>query len=143
MSGSMSTQWIGLFFAMLASSATAVWSIVLSAQPSIDLLRCASIVAGLISGISFGVYPLQVAPTMFHSVMSGGLLVMYQGFIYASVSSGGPTMQAAINSNVVLIVLYENRNISCSLLAVAIVLCSVVLLLLVRPERVDVRGSIF
>ena len=101
----------------------------LSTEPSVDLLRYASIVAGLISVVSFGVYPLQTTPAILDGVISGILLVAYQTFIYMSVKTGGPIMQAIINSNVILIVLYESRDIASGLLAVAIVLSSAVLLL--------------
>ena len=127
--GNTTTPWIAVLCATAAAVATAIWSVMLSTEPSIDLLRYASIVAGLISVVSFGVYPLQTTPAILDGVTSGILLVTYQTFIYVSVKTGGPIMQAIINSNVVLIVLYESRNIASSMLSVVIVLSSAVLLL--------------
>lgn len=117
----MPETWIAILCACGAAAATAVWAITLSATPSIDLLRCALMSAGLISGLSFGVYPLHEPPAVMASAAAGTLLLLYQGLIYASVSKGGPVMQALINCNIALITLYKCRDPVSVLLSLGLV----------------------
>lgn len=126
--------WVALLCASGAAAATAAWAILLSATPSIDLLRCAFLGAGLVSGLSFGVYPLHEPPTLVASTAAGALLLLYQCLIHASVSKGGPAMQALINCNIALITLYKCREPVSVLLSLGLVFSAAALSLRMHTQ---------
>lgn len=98
-------QLMSLAATAVAVFGTAWWAIGLAAT-SVDP-RVPMTFAGLISAISFGVVPLAGPLNVPASVTLGITMVVYQSAIAYAVQHVGPTVQAAINCNVAVILLRE------------------------------------
>ena len=83
---------------------TAAWAIGMQ-QSSIDV-RLPLIAAGLFSAMSFLVYPPHIPDVPAQAFFLGFILFVYQHSIALSIRAYGASIQAAINCNVVVIVLY-------------------------------------
>lgn len=96
-------MWVAVFSAVLGTVAVAFWAFLLSGSTNvIDTVRCAMIIAGVLSTASVIAMPITVDVRT--CVLPGLVLAGYQVMLAQAFKSFPVATQAIVNSNVVFLV---------------------------------------
>lgn len=130
----------------IAIIGTAAWAIELGNAPTDP--RLPIIAAGTIAAISFIIVPIQLPVALQTAARTGCILLAYQTALAKAVQNNGPTIQAAINTNIVVIAAYNVATaqtaptpmLAALTLATAASAAALVIHM-ARPVEIDVPGQ--